>query len=563
MTKLKNTIKKIFCTALCLILTITIFAGCSSNNNKIDFIYPFSGDIKSFDPQIAKTADEFLLVENCFEGLVRVNDNGKVQAGVAKTWEISNGGKTYTFHLRQGAKWNVKSTSQSSDNKELTKVQELMGESFNPDITANDFVFALQRACEKNTDAPLFSSISNIVNASKIHSGKLSSNKLGVTALDDYTLEINLKSADDGFLNVLATAVAMPCNKDYFDATKGRYGLGLDYTIFNGQFYVSNILEASYILKNNKQYVGDFKSAVTDITLKITDKTEDAAKNLKSGYYDAAYITGQEYDKLKDSDITAISYTDATLAMVLNKNNTIFSNDKLRQAVCLSISDIDTKKYDYLSRATSFTPPSCKIGTDEANKAIGTTVYKQNISKAQQLWKEGLNELGASQASFNVIATEEYKDTVKELVQGIQAGVGSISAYGNDDEHKISFSLKVNILSESDYQNALSKGDYDIALYKFTATNQSPLDFLSTIINGNYIGTVPAAISALKKAQNATAAELAVNTKECETAILADYSIKPVLFESSYYAQASGVKNVQFHPGSGRVSFVNATREEK
>ena len=74
------------------------------------------------------------------------------------------------------------------------------------------------------------------MNASKIHSGKLSSNKLGVTALDDYTLEINLKSADDGFLNVLATAVAMPCNKEYFDATKGRYGLGLDYTIFNGQF---------------------------------------------------------------------------------------------------------------------------------------------------------------------------------------------------------------------------------------------------------------------------------------------------------------------------------------
>ena len=560
---MKNTIKKLFCLALCLILTITLFAGCSSKSNKIDFIYPFSGDITSFDPQIAKTADEFLLIENCFEGLVRVNDDGTVQPGVAKTWDISNGGKTYTFHLRQGAKWNVKSTSQSTDDKELTKAQELMGESFNPDITANDFVFALQRACEKNTDAPLFSSISNIVNAAKIHSGKLSSSKLGAKALDDYTLKIDLKSADDGFLNVLSTAIAMPCNKEYFNATKGRYGLGLDYTIFNGQFYVSNILEASYILKNNKQYVGDYKSDVTDITLKITDGTEGTAKNLKSGYYDAAYISGQEYDKLKDSDITAISYTDATLAMMLNKNTAIFSNDKLRQAVCLSISDIDTKKYDYLKRASCFTPPSCVIGTDEASKSIGATVYKQNITKAQQLWRTGLNELGASQANFTVIATEEYKDIVKELVQGIQAGIGSISAYGNDDEHKINFSLKVNILSDSDYQTALSKGDYDIALYKFTATNQSPLDFLSTIINGNYIGTVPAAVSALKKAQNGTAADLAVNAKKCEEAILADYSIKPVLFESSYYAEASGVKNVQFHPGSGRISFVNATREAK
>ena len=173
------------------------------------------------------------------------------------------------------------------------------------------------------------------------------------------------------------------------------------------------------------------------------------------------------------------------------------------------------------------------------------------------------NELGATQASFTVIATEEYKDVVKELVQGIQAGVGSISSYGNDDEHKISFSLKIDILSESDYRTALSKGDYDIALYKFTATNQSALNFLSSVINSNLMGNAPAAVSALKRAQNGTAQNLAQNARNCEKAILADYSIKPVLYESSYYAQAKGVANVQFHPGSGRISFVNATREEK
>ena len=560
---MKTAIKRLCAVFMCFIITATIFSGCSSNGGKIEFIYPFSGKVSSFDPQVAKTADEFLIIENCFEGLVRVNDDGKIQAGVAKTWDISDDGKVYTFHLRQGAKWNVKNTSQSADSKELTKAQELMGETFNPDITANDFVFALQRACEKNTDAPLFSSISNIVNASKIHSGKMKSSKLGVKAIDDYTLEIKLKSADSGFLNVLSTAIAMPCNEDYFNATKGRYGLGLDYSIFNGQFYVSNILEASYLLKNNSQYVGDYKSQVTDVTLKITDGSEDTVKSLKSGYYDSAYITGQEYDKLKDSGITAISYTDTTLAMILNKNNVIFSNDKLRQAVCLSISDLDSKKYDYLKRATNFTPPSCVIEANAANKEMGATVYKQNITKAQELWRTGLNELGATQASFTVIATEEYKDVVKELVQGIQAGVGSISSYGNDDEHKISFSLKIDILSESDYRTALSKGDYDIALYKFTATNQSALNFLSSVINSNLMGNAPAAVSALKRAQNGTAQNLAQNAKNCEKAILADYSIKPVLYESSYYAQAKGVANVQFHPGSGRISFVNATREEK
>ena len=132
---MKTAIKRLCAVFMCFIITATIFSGCSSNSGKIDFIYPFSGKVSSFDPQVAKTADEFLIVENCFEGLVRVNDDGKVQAGVAKTWDISDDGKVYTFHLRQGAKWNVKNTSQSADSKELTKAQELMGETFNPDIT--------------------------------------------------------------------------------------------------------------------------------------------------------------------------------------------------------------------------------------------------------------------------------------------------------------------------------------------------------------------------------------------------------------------------------------------
>lgn len=557
MTDLKNKVKKIFSILLCFALTAAIFSGCSSSDGSIDFIYPFSGEINSFDPQVASTSDEFLIIENCFEGLVRVNDDGSVQAGVAESWNISDDGKTYTFNLRKGAKWNIQSTSENDE----TYAQELMGSDYNPDITANDFVFALQRAADETTDCPLFSSISNIVNASKIHSGDMDKSKLGVTAVDDYTLQIKLNSADDGFLSVLSTAVAMPCNEEYFNATKGRYGLGLEYSIFNGQFYVSNILESSYILENNSQYVGDYPAQISDITLTITDGTEDTVKNLKSGYYDCAYITGQEYDELKDSGVTAVSYTDTTLTMLLNKENVVLNNDKLRQAVCLSISEFDTTDYDYLTDATNIVPPSCLIGTESADEAIGTTVYKQDEETAKELWREGLNELGASEADFTVITTEEYEDIAKQLVQGIQSGIGSISSYGDDDEYKISFSLKISVLSEDEYESAFSSGEYDIALYKFSATSQSTLNFLDEIINGNYIGTVTAAISTLKKAQSASSSKLAAAVKKCENAVLEDYSLKPILYESSYYVQAEGVSGVQFHPGSGRVSFVNATRE--
>lgn len=541
-----KSIKKILSIIICVVLTASLLAGCGSSNERIDFIYPISGDIRSFDPQVAATGDELLIIENCFEGLVRITDTGEIRSGVAEGWDISSDGLTYTFNLRHGAKWRI---------KEDSAVEKLMGKDFNPDITAHDFVFALQRACDPITDSPLFSSIASIRGASEIHSGTAGMDALGVTAKDDYTLAITLKGADAGFMNTLTTAVAMPCNEAYFNATKGRYGLGLDYSMFNGQFYVSSVLESSYILRNNDLYVGEYKSAVTDITLSIADKDTDVAKRLESGYYDCAYITGDEYESLKSKKITAIPYSSRMWAMVLNKSSQIFSSKDLRQAVCLSISDISLDNHSYLTRATGITPPSCTIGGSPADKAIGETVYRQSTDKAIELWRKGLEEEKYTSASLTVITTEGMEDITKQLVQGIQGGIGSISSYGKSG--KITFSLKIEVLSESDFDSAFANGDYDLAFCCFGADSDNALTYLSTISSGKIIG-VDEAIAA---AQTVSAGNLPNACRDIEEKILDDYSIVPILFESSYYAQAEGVSGVDFHPGSGRVSFVYATRE--
>ncbi|MCM1286096.1 MAG: peptide ABC transporter substrate-binding protein [Acetobacter sp.] len=550
---------KIISIILCVSLLSTLFSSCSKEEKAIDFIYPFNCDIVSFDPQIASTADEFLVIENCFEGLVRVNDDGKVQAGVAESWSISDDGLVYTFQLRKGAKWRVL----GKDEETLTKAQELMGKDFNPDITADDFVFALQRAVMPITDCPLFSSVSSIVNAVKIHSGKLNANKLGIKAIDNYTLEIRLSNPDDSFMTTLSTAVAMPCNRDYFEATKGRYGLGLDYTIFNGQFYVSSILEASYILKNNEQYIGEYPSKVSDITLKFITEESDIPKNLKSGYYDSAYISGSDYEKLGSSGITAVPYSNKTWAFLLNKNRQILSNKALRQAVCLSISDIDLSSHEYLTKATNLIPPSCSIYGTSADKALGTTVQVPNSEKASEMWKKGLSETGYTSASFTVIATEDMEDIVKLYAQGIQSSIGQVTGYDyNQRKNSITFSLEIKLLNQKEFSSAISNGEYDLALYQFESSSHSAVNFLSNTINGNIAGEIPSAEAALKKAQSANSGNAVKRIKACEKALLEDYSIYPVMFESSYYAQAEGVSGVDFHPGSGRVCFVNATREE-
>ena len=64
----------------------------------------------------------------------------------------------------------------------------------------------------------------------------------------------------------------------------------------------------------------------------------------------------------------------------------------------------------------------------------------------------------------------------------------------------------------------------------------------------------------LADAASADAADLADACRECEAELYQNYSFLPVFYESCYYAEAKGVSGVQFHPGSGRVSFINATR---
>lgn len=543
-------IKKILCLLISTAVIAWSFYGCSSDNEKMDFIYPFGGDVTSFDPQVASTQDEFLIAENCFEGLIRIRDNGDIIPGVAESWSISSDGLTYTFNLRQGAKWRI---------KEDDAVTKLMGDDFNPDITAHDFVFALRRAADPNTQCPQFSLLSAIENADSVHSGKQSPDKLGVYAEGDYTLTIKLRSADDGFMSALTTAAAMPCNEEYFNATKGRYGLGEDYLLFNGQFYVSSVLESSYILRRNDLYTGDNPSKVTDITLNITNGDSDIAKRLKSGYYDCAYITGSEYESLNTDSVSVTPYSNKTWALLLNKNRQIFSNKDLRHAVCLSVSSPDTQSHAYLEPASGITPPSCTIGSQSATDAIGVTRESSDADKAVELWRRGLASERFTSASITVIATHNMEEAAKQLVQGIQGSIGKISSYGDDGT--IAFSLKIEVLSDEEYDKAFSDGEYDIALHCFEASGSSAAAFLKSITDGNYIGSVTAAESAVSKAQTSSADNLAAACKAAEEAILEDYSLLPVFFESSYYAMANGVSGVDFHPGSGRVSFINAQRE--
>ncbi len=498
--------KRFISILLCLILIAAVFAGCGSSNNYLDLIYPFGGNVNSYDPQIASTSDEFLIIENTFEGLVRCDDEGNITPGCAESWDITEAGLKYTFHLYRGLKWHI-----------FNSVKDRMGEHYDPELTAFDFAFALKRAADPSTESPLYSTISNIYNAPEINKGWIDKSQLGVKAIDNYTLEITLSKPDDGFLKTLSTAVAMPCN--------GRYGLGLQYIMFNGQFRVTDELDNSYILKSccgeNGAYKGPTKTAVSNITLKIVDDDESLVEKLKSGYYDAAYIRGYESKGISDkSGISLIPYSNTTWSFLLNARNGILSSANARKAISLALSEINFEDFPYLEKAKGFIPPSCSIGNTSYTKNTKDITEKGNADNAVSLWKKAVEATAIYDIELTVLAPENMADEAKLLLQGVQSSIGSIS-------------------------------NYDIALYPLTATASSPVSFLKTFTDNNVTGFDESKFSsALGKAQSLNTADACL---ECEKKLIDTHCYIPLFYESRYYAAAKGVSGIYFHPGSGRV----------
>ena len=102
-------LKKLICFALVLSF---VFSGCSAPKT-LGFDIPKGVD--SFDPQLAGSDPELIIVENCFQGLLDKDEHGTLIPGAAEKWEVSENGLVYTFYIREGLFWNDGETPVTSD----------------------------------------------------------------------------------------------------------------------------------------------------------------------------------------------------------------------------------------------------------------------------------------------------------------------------------------------------------------------------------------------------------------------------------------------------------------
>ncbi len=524
--------KKILALLMVFTIITCLFASCSDGTGE-DLYYPIYADPVSFDPQIATDNASEIVVFNCFEGLVRTDKNGKIIPGVAKSWQISPDGMTYTFYLRENSKWYM-----SEFAKKL--LDEESAENFNYTVVAEDFVYGLRRAFnpEMNdaTDARLYS----IKNSREVLNGEKAPEELGVTAINSATLKIELNEPDENFLSALTQSAAMPCREEFFEATKGRYGLDPEKVIYNGPFYLYSWSTGSHLtLFRNQNYAGENTVSPNAVYLYINSNLATRTDKLSDGVYSACPVSVRQRSLVENEDVTYIGFKNSTWGFCFNCSGEITGDYNIRSALASSLDVTQLPLPEHCENyAVGIVPEICTAGSNSYRSLAGnTTPYAVNRKNAVKSLEQAFDNLGINNVTLKIVCHESFENIVKVAVQSWQSILG------------VHVNFVIEPLDDIALERKIKNKEFDIAFTGLTAKNESVVSFLEMFSENNPSNVFGFASRKfdLLLSQNDMTFSQSVHLENCKKAEqhLTDMCVViPVFSESSYLALGEKISDI-------------------
>lgn len=525
-------LKRFFSVILAIIMILMTFSSCSSGEDEA-FYYPIFSDPVSFDPQIASDNASKIVVFNCFEGLVRPDKDGKIIPGVAERWEISSDGLVYTFHLKQNAKWFV-----SEKAKELLDPDT--SANFDYRVTAYDFVYGLRRAFDKTMGASTDSRLYAIRNSYEVYTGTKDAEELGVTAVDAKTLQIEIEKPNEDFLKALTQSAAMPCREEFFEATRGRYGLDPDKVIYNGPFYLfSWNTGINLTMYRNDNYSGrsDVKPSV--VYLYVNENLETRVDKIEDGTYDACPLSVRQKKLVENDKVSYLNYNNSTLGFAFNCADEIMKNYDMRAALT---SSLDVSSVPLAESCTSYAagtvPGMCMIGNSFYRGYAGDVKYPEaDAAKAKMHLEKAFEALEIDRAEVNIICHKDFENSVKIAVQSWQKILG------------INVNFTVEPLDEMTLDKRVRNGAYTMAFSKITAQSESAVAFLglfTSVGTNNVFQMKSKSYDSLMGASKEALSQDGIisNCISAERYLMNKSVFIPVFYEDSYIALAKNVSGI-------------------
>lgn len=522
---------------LCLCAIVLCFSSCKDDSSKTIY-WLLSSSPKNLDPQTLESESERLIINNCFAPLFEKDQNGELVSTTLERYTTTADSLKYTFYLKDNIFWSI------VEGREVKKYAP---------VTAQDFVFAIERLFENNRDADVMSVLRSIKNADKVLEGQ-SVSKLNVKVIDDRTFSITLKEKNPSFLEAFTSYELLPCNEQFFKSTSGRYGLSSDTLIFNGSFVVSAWGESSIRLVSNK--FSNNKPQVSSVVLYQPKDTREHTALLSEGEIDAARLSSLKFESLENKQgFSLTEFTETVWVMVLNPSHEIWKNASLRQAV-ISCTDRSIFEGGEHSEAISYIIPESATLLSQNYRELtgGATLPLYDSIGAKTLYAKGLSELGIGEiynTEILVCDTELCKDNFSALNQVYQ--------------RELSLYFSPEYLPQETVLSRVKSGDFAAALIPLAVSSNTPRGMLEYFYSASASLIFPVNNTAfsgnLESAQLESSSQKAgVLYKNAEQALYNTAIVNPLFSENGYFVTSRNADGFYFN-STGSVMFNNVTKK--
>ena len=526
------TLKKITAAGL-LTASALVLAACgqqksSQSQTKQVLNWTESAQISTQDPSLTTDSTSFQALLNTQEGLYRLDKKQKPQLALAKSAKVTDGGKTYTFVLRD-AKW---SNGQA--------------------ITANDFVYSYRRSLNPKTKSSMAFYLYQIVNAEAINAGKKPVSSLGVKALSKNKLQIKLVRPVSYFKLLLAFPLFFPENQQFIEKVGSKYGTAAKYTISSGPFKLTKWTGSNkqFTLVKNQNY-WDKKNVKLDKDNETISETSSTAYNLyQAGKLDETYLTGEQVKANKGKSTFYDRPASAIQRLELNRKKVkAFNNFNIRRALSLAIDRESLAKVlsDGSVAAKGFVPSG--MGN---NPTTGEAFYKEayvkeavsyNLKEAKKYLAKGYKELGIKSLNLNLTVSDT--DSAKQVGEFLQSKLGELPGV----------KITVTTLPYTTLISRQSAGNYQLTIKNWQAILGDPINFLDVFEKDSSYNTSGFASSKydqlLNEAENVYGNKPVQRWKRlvaAEKLLMNEQGTIPLIQTAKPQLVQSYVKNVSYNP---------------
>ena len=511
--------------------------GAASTGGKVLSVQ-IGPNLETLDPALNSAVDGGNMILHTFECLLTVDEEGKLAPGQAESWEVSEDGLTWTFHLRDGLKW--------SDGS---------------DLTANDFVYSWQRVCDPNTAAPYAETVLSMVEGyEEAIAGDIT--KLNVVAVDDKTLEVHLSSVCSYFGSLAAFATLSPVQQATIEANGDAWAVDASTYISNGSFYISEWVPGSYIMcTKNPNYWNADAVKLDAIKFNLIEDANASYSAYQTG--EVLFIKDVPTEEIPSLEGNPEFYVDpiiGTYYLSLNTQKAPFDDANVRKALSLAIDReyvAGTLMQGTYSAASNFMGPGW-IDTDgsqfmdNANGGqpyIDITNHEANVEEAKRLLAEAGYPDGEGFPAITYSTNDAgYHKVVAEYLQQAWAELG--------------ITLDVDIVEWASFTPMRRNGDYEASRNGWVGDYSDPSNMLDLLYstNGNNDGKFNnAEYDAAMDISRTTldAAERSEALHKAEDILMDQAGCVPVAYYNDFWLQSSKITGM-WHSAYGYWYFMYA-----